>query len=87
VCAKLIFLIAIFRKQLFGSGIQRSGCWPVVQPIEMIGSGKDQRRVRGLECVGGVPKISRPSLGCYVTVSEKGVPQPTEKDRHNQSDN
>ena len=83
---KLISLVAIFRKELFSSGVERRGSWAVIQPIEMIRCGKDKGCVRGLECIGCASKVGRPSLGCYVTVSEKGVPQATDQDRHNQSD-
>ena len=84
---KLISPVAIFRKELFSSRIQRSGTWAVVQPIEMIRSGKDNGCVRGLECIGSASKVGRPSLGCYVVMAEKGVPQPTDQDRHSQSYN
>jgi len=53
----------------------------------MIGGGKDQGRVCGLKCIGGISKVGWASLGCYMTVSEKLAPQPTDQDRHNQSDN
>ena len=83
---KLISVIAIFRKKVFSSGIQRGSSWAVVQPVEMIGSGENQGAVRGLECIDGTSKLGRPSLGCYMTVSEKGIPYPTDQDRHDQSD-
>ena len=84
---KLISLVGIFREELFSSGVERRGSWAVIQPIEMIGGGKDQRGVRGLERIAGASKVGRPSLCCYVVMAEKGVPQPTDQDRHNQSDN
>jgi hypothetical protein len=71
---KLISLVAIFRKELFSSGVERRGSWAVIQPIEMIRCGKDQGRVRGFECIRGICEMSGPSLGCYMTVSGKGVP-------------
>jgi len=41
VRVKLISLIAIFRKELFSSGVERHGGWAVIQPKEMIRSGKE----------------------------------------------
>lgn len=87
MCVKLISLVPFLRKELFSSRVQRGSGRSIVQPVEMISSGNYQRRVRGLERIRGVSKFGISSLGCYVTVSEKGVPQPTEKDRHNQGDN
>ena len=84
---KLISLVGIFRKELFSSGVERRGSWAVIQPIEMIGGGKDKACVRGLECICAASKVGRPSLCSYVVMAEKGVPQPTDQDRHNQSDN
>ena len=84
---ELISLVGIFRKELFSSGVQRRGSWAVIQPIKMIGGGKDERCVRGLECVGCVSELCRSSLGCDMTVSTKGVPQPTGNNRDSQSDN
>jgi hypothetical protein len=84
---KLISLIAIFRKELFSSGVERRGSWAVIQPIEMICGGKNQWRIRGLERASGASKVGRPSLCYYVVMADKGVPQPNNQDRHDQSDN
>jgi hypothetical protein len=52
----------------------------------MVGCREDQRRVRGLERIGGISKAGRPSLSRYVTLPEKGIAQPPDKDRHDQGD-
>src|SRR5207248_5284344 len=81
VRVKLISLVGIFRKELFSSGVVRRGSWAVIQPIELIGGGKNQGRVRGLECIGGAFESGGTSLGRDSTMPPKGVPRPTYQSR------
>ena len=58
-------LIAVFGKELFSSPIERGGRGTIIEPVEMVGSGEDQRWIRGLESIRGICKVGRPSLGCF----------------------
>ena len=84
---KLISLFAIIRKELFRSGIQRGSGWAIVQPIEMIGSIKDPRRICGQQDVCDAPESRRTSLSCYTAVAKKRVRPPADQDGTNQGDN
>lgn len=84
---KLISLFAIIGKQLFSPGIQRGSGWAIVQPIEVIGSIKDQRRICGSQDICDTLKSSGTGLGWHMAASKKGVGPPADQDRTSQGDN
>ena len=84
---KLISLFAIIRKELLRSGIQPGSSWAIVQPIEMIGSIKDPRRICGQQDVCYALESRRTNLSSYMAVTKKRVRPPADQDGTNQGEN
>jgi hypothetical protein len=83
---KLISLVAIFRKELFSSGVERPSSRAIVQPIEMIGCREHGWCVRGLKCSGETLKTGWTSLGCDSMATDEDVVRATSQDRKNEGD-